>query len=165
MATAKTRHVGSQYGRNRKDPFLELSDDTQLREQPTSSNTKNHENHDASSVSPFLDFLLTPIYVVSFIFSLTVVERQQRQWRLSQHARQPQTVWERWFSSSEPYQQAPGTTWAPHYSWRRRGVAKLQINDVFEIRDRVAICTAIWTILALIGSAYATRWVYFWLFK
>lgn len=93
-----------------------------------------------------------------------MVERQQRQWRLSQHAPQPQTLWERCFSSPEPYQEAPGTKWTPHYSWKRRGVAKLQINDVFEMRGRVAICMAFWGILILLGSAYATRRMYFWLF-
>lgn len=107
--------------------------------------------------------MLTPIYVISFILSLVVVDRQQRQWRLSQHAHRPQAFWERWFSSPEPYQESQGT-WRPHYSWKRRGVAKMQINDVLEMRGRVAVAIAVWSMIALIGSAYAMRRIYFWFY-
>lgn len=47
MDTTATQHVEPHAGRNRKDPFLELSDDTQVLKQTISS--KNNENDNASS--------------------------------------------------------------------------------------------------------------------
>lgn len=172
-----TQHVEShterRQSRNRKDPFLELSDKQPI---PPESNKAQPESllaevrrYGQTSLLLRADFIvqlvLSPLYVISFIFSLLVVERQQRQWRLSQHAQQPQTLWERWFSSPEPYQENQGTRWRYHYSWKRRGVAKIQIRDVFEVRSRVALVIAVWSTICLVGFAYALRQTYIWLLK
>jgi hypothetical protein len=100
--------------------------------------------------------------MISFLLSLLVVDRQQRQWRLSQHAPGSDTsLWSRWWSP-EPYQQAVGSAWRPQYSWRRRGIAKLQLNDVFAVRGRVLVALALWTAVGLLVTAYAIRQMYFW---
>jgi hypothetical protein len=100
--------------------------------------------------------------MLSVLLSLLVVDRQQRQWRLSQHAPVSETsLWSRWWSP-EPYQHQPGTPWRPQYSWRRRGVAKLQMNDVFAVRGRVVAAMALWSGLGLLVTAWAFRQVYFW---
>lgn len=54
--------------------------------------------------------------MVSFLLSLVVVDRQQRAWRLSQHAPHPDSFWSRfslwtWIHDPEPYQDPQDTTW------------------------------------------------------
>ncbi|SMR55181.1 unnamed protein product [Zymoseptoria tritici ST99CH_1A5] len=167
-------HKGRHRSRNRSgaDPFLELSDDSlkeavqALPEQ--ASNTARTSSEDSSNSGHSESFLselfMTPVYVISFILSLRLVERQHREWRLAQHApgAEASSLWSRWWSSPEPYQQTPATQWRPQYSWRRRGIAKMQMNDVFAVRSRVVVALAFWTALGLLVTAYAIRHIYFW---
>ena len=103
---------------------------------------------------------------MSFLVSLFVIERQQRQWRLSQHAPpQESSAWSQFgMQSPEPYQESRGTTWHPRLSWRRRKVAKAELANVFEMRGRVVVALVIWTLVGFVAIAYAARRMYQWFF-
>lgn len=112
-----------------------------------------------------LQLVLTPVYLVAFIISLFVVDNQQRQWRLSQHVNSTGSSWLRYpFASSEPYQDVPGAKWMPHFSWKRRQIAKAEIGDVLEMSPRVIVVLVAWCVLGLLALAFAVRRVYFWIF-
>lgn len=170
--------------RQRKsDPFLQLSDDTlKIPDQPNpSSNDENGPSHRSESLiadvklASFGQFemhgaltqiqlVLTPINMISFILSLFLVDRQQRQWRLSQHAPpKASSFWLQFgFQNPEPYQDSIGTTWHPHLSWRRRGVAKAQMSNVFDMRGRVIVALVAWTLVGFLAVAYVVRRMYHW---
>ena len=113
----------------------------------------------------FPQFIFTPISVISFILSLFVVERQHRQWRHQQnHASPSQAQSGRWLSSPEPYQDAKGATWHPRLSLRRRGIAKMHMHDVLEMKGRVVLGIAVWMAIGVLAIAYGARRMYCWAF-
>lgn len=124
--------------------------------------------------------LLTPLTMISFLISLSLVDRQQRQWRLSQHSSaESASPWFH-FTSPEPYQHSNDGTWK-HSSnvpsqnveantfrgWYRqkkhRAMAKMEINDALEMRRRVLFAFVAWALLGLFALTYATRRMYGWI--
>jgi hypothetical protein len=120
--------------------------------------------------------------MVTFIVSLFLVDRQNRQWRLSQHASSPKPAWGTQWSKlhPEPYQNASSSAWGHSsssrpeprrigsfqgwYARRKKGaLAKLEIGDAFEMRGRVAVALFAWTVLGVLAFSYAMRLVYIWL--
>ena len=122
--------------------------------------------------------------MVSFLVSLFVVDRQQRQWRLSQHSSGSDSIWFRlthWsLANPEPYQDFTDATWkhkgsaaAQSYpetvfnGWytrkKHRAVAKMEITDAFEMRGRVIAALLTWSILGVLALAYAGRRMYGWM--
>lgn len=120
--------------------------------------------------------------MVSFIVSLFLVDRQARQWRLSQHASSPKPAWRTHWSNlhPEPYQDADSSAWGHSSSSRaeprrtgsfggwyarrkKRAIAKLEIGDAFEMRGRVAVALFAWTVLGVLAFLYAIHLVYIWL--
>ena len=107
------------------------------------------------------------INLISFLLSALVVDRQNRQWRASQHAQPSASVWIRvtqWpFANHEPYQQdSQGGTWKPTFTWKRRDVAKHEMNDVFAMKRRVLIALIAWSALGVLGLAYVIRRTIHW---
>jgi hypothetical protein len=120
--------------------------------------------------------------MVTFIVSLFLVDRQNRQWRLSQHASSPQPAWRAHWSyfHPEPYQDADSSAWghssssrpeARHsgtfqgwFARKKKGaIARLEIADALEMRGRVAVALFAWTVLGVLALSYAMRLVYIWL--
>jgi hypothetical protein len=120
--------------------------------------------------------------MVTFIFSLVLIDRQNRHWRLSQHASSPQPAWRTHWSyfHPEPYQDADSSAWGhgtssrpePRptgsfqgwYAHKKKGaLAKLEIGDALEMRGRVAMALIAWSFLGVVALSYATRLVYIWL--
>ena len=128
--------------------------------------------------------MLAPINMVTFIISLFLVDQQQRQWRLSKRASGPESAWHRlsaWTSGPVPYQDSGSGTWghraaadrpAPSRAgsfqgWyarkKHRAVAKLELNDAFEMRGRVLVALLAWTLVGGILLYAATRRAFGWL--
>lgn len=119
--------------------------------------------------------------MISFIFSLVLIDRQQRQWRLSQHNPDAAAAgWPRAWLDPEPYQAsaAPGQAnerpassgkGSPdaYSGWyarkKKRAMARLEISDAFEMRKRVMVALVVWTALALGGAFYLLRCTYAWI--
>jgi hypothetical protein len=119
--------------------------------------------------------------MVSFIVSLVLVDRQNRHWRLSQHASSPKPAWRtHWSVDPEPYQDADSSAWVHSsssrpesrragsfhgwYARKKKGaIAKLEIGDALEMRGRVAMALFAWSFFGVVAFSYATRLVYIWL--
>jgi hypothetical protein len=120
--------------------------------------------------------------MVTFIISLFLIDRQNRHWRLSQHASSPKPAWRTHWSSfhPEPYQDADSSAWVHStssrpeprrtgsfqgwYARKKKGaIAKLEIGDALEMRGRVALALFAWSFLGVVAFSYATRLVYIWL--
>lgn len=118
--------------------------------------------------------------MISFIFSLVLIDRQQRRWRLSQHSGSEATAgWSRAWLDPEPYQASPGPGQASEraasekesanaYSgWytrkKKRAMARMEISDAFEMRGRVVVALVVWSGLVLWGTAYVLRCMYGWI--
>jgi hypothetical protein len=120
--------------------------------------------------------------MVTFIISLFLIDRQNRHWRLSQHASSLKPAWRtHWsFSHPEPYQDSDSSTWGHStshrpeprhtgsfqgwYARKKKGaIAKLEIGDALEMRGRVAMALFAWSFLGVVAFSYATRMVYIWL--
>lgn len=203
QAHAARAHKGRRQSRNKKgsDPFLEISDEAvKLPELSTSQTRENDDAGQSQSLladvgSKSLDYLgfrlanllslqlvLTPINMVTFILSLSVVDLHQRQWRLSQRpAAGQQTLWSKmtpWsWLDPEPYQDSRDTTWKGDNSaaaqnradnsfggWytrkKHRAMAKMELHDAFEMRGRVLVAIIVWMLLGLVGLAYTMRRTY-----
>lgn len=119
--------------------------------------------------------------MVTFILSLFLVDRQQRQWRLSQRASQSTPSWLPF--DPEPYQDSGTSVWChsdsgkPQHGspprragsfrgWyarkKKRSIAKLQMSDAFEMRGRVLVALIAWAVLGLLAFYHAIRQVYKW---
>ena len=120
--------------------------------------------------------------MVTFIVSLFLVDRQNRQWRLSQHASGAEPAWRaHWpYYHAEPYQDADSSAWGHKKSnsassqpeqgfqgWyarrKKRAMTKLEIGDAFAMRGRVAVALIAYTILGMWAFVYAVRRAYIWL--
>lgn len=132
--------------------------------------------------------ILTPLTMVSFILSLFIVDHQQRAWRISQH--QSDSSSSLWYKIShlswldpEPYQDSRDSTWktqsagqsnqhAPpsndKQSWYgrkfHRTMAKLEIGDAFEMKERIMLAVVFWALFAMMVFAWCIRLLYGWLF-
>ncbi|KAL9528428.1 hypothetical protein SMMN14_07452 [Sphaerulina musiva] len=170
-------HSGRRQSRNKKqpDPFLDLPDDVLKQAAAGAASTPSPKSDNQPPHSLLVHLFFTPISVISFILSLFLIERQQRQWRyqqqlqlqVQQQQQNPTTAQSqsgRWLlSGPEPYQESPETTWHPRLSWRRRGIAKMQISDVLEMKGRVAVALAVWMAVAVGVCAYGIRWLWGWM--
>ena len=122
--------------------------------------------------------------MASFIISLFMIDRSQRQWRLSQHATGSESFWFRWTHSSwldpEPYQDLRDGTWkhnpkaaaqngsdTTYRGWytrkKHRAMAKMEISDAFEMRRRVIFALLAWALLGIFAVTYAARHMYGWI--
>lgn len=119
--------------------------------------------------------MLAPINMITFIISLFLVDRQQRQWRLSQHAAGPDdSLWHRLTGLPSldpqpyaPYQDPDSSAWQhdgraadpPPIRTKHRAVARLSISDAFDMRGRVLVALIAGTSLGLTALFYAIRWL------
>ena len=110
-----------------------------------------------------------------------MVDQQQRQWRMSQHASEPESLWHRithWnWLHPEPYQNPKDGTWGhtvnasgqtPDFSGfytrkKHRAMAKMELSDAFEMRGRVIAALLVWTLVCAGGLTYAGRRMYGWI--
>lgn len=144
-----------------------------------------HTNQGSSHpVADEVQLVLAPINMVTFIISLFLVDRQQRQWRLSQHASGPEGGWHRlsvWTRGPEPYQDSRSGNWghkaAAHrpsparagsfHGWyarkKHRAVAKLELNDALEMRGRVLVALVAWFLIGVMLLYTVTSRTYGWL--
>lgn len=120
--------------------------------------------------------------MVTFIISLFLVDRQQRQWRLSQRASNNASHWS--YFHPDPYQSSGSSAWSHKnndnsavrpavkhtdsfqgwYARKKKGaIAKLEIGDAFEMRKRVLVALLAWTAFGVWASYYAMRRVYNWI--
>lgn len=169
----------------KSDPFLELPNDVNITEQP---NPRSRQDSDKASEgdSLFADLVLAPLNMITFIISLVLVDEQQRQWRLSQHAPSSPPAWRRfahWSGSQpEPYQDSDTSEWSQRagassrpasqransfQGWyarkKKRAIAKLEIGDALDMRGRVLVALIAWAVLGALALYYALRQVYKWL--
>ena len=117
--------------------------------------------------------------MISFILSLVVIDHQQRQWRLSQHNSGSNSLWSRLTHlpglNPEPYQNSPDSTWKHNENaasdntfrgWytrkKHRAVAKMEVNDAFEMRGRLMVALAVWASIGIFGLIYAVKGMYGW---
>ena len=109
--------------------------------------------------------------MISFVFSLVLVDRQQRQWRLSQHTPTTAAGWSRPWLVPEPYQSPDGPpaqsgTANAYSGWynrkKKRAIAKMEISDAFEMRKRVVFAMFVWSSLALWAVVSVLRGMYAW---
>lgn len=123
-----------------------------------------------------LQLIITPLSMISFIFSLVLVDRQQRQWRLSQqHSPDTTAGWSRAWLDPEPYQAHPnarqengrvsekGSATTPsgwYHRKKKRALARMEISDAFEMRKRVVVALLVWSALVIWGTFYALKLVY-----
>ena len=122
--------------------------------------------------------------MITFILSLSVVERQQRRWRVSQRNVAAESFFSRlaiWsWLDPEPYQDSSDSTWkhsersstqsAPdslYEGWYRRkkhrAMAKLEISDAFDMRGRVLVALLACLMVSLLAISYLCRSLVFWL--
>jgi len=163
------------------DPFLELEGDVvKLPDQPSPNDEKDAH---AKGHSLLADLVLTPINMITLILSLFVVDHQQRQWRQSQHTSGSEPLWSRLAHGSwlnpEPYQVSRDTTWqsdrpststhVPDSTFRgwytrkkHRAMARMELTDALDMRGRVMIALAAWSVLGLCVIAYTMRRLYVW---
>jgi hypothetical protein len=119
--------------------------------------------------------------MISFVLSLFLIDRQQRQWRLSQHISSSRPSWwtraTHWSYDPQPYQDQ-NSTWQrhdkpgqqndhSHRAWfarkQHRAIAKMEIGDALEMRNRVIVALAAWAVVGLAALYYATKALYGWL--
>ncbi|KAK3069738.1 hypothetical protein LTR53_011695 [Teratosphaeriaceae sp. CCFEE 6253] len=148
------------------DPFLEL-DDEGIRHAGQPSPTDGVR----TSRSLLVDLVLLPINMmnmVTLLLSLFLVSQKERQWRLSQHATNPASLWAA--LGPEPYQDPPdykgGSSDGSFAGWYRkkkhRAMAKLELHDALEMRGRVLIGLLAWVAFVLLGSLCIVRRLYGW---
>jgi len=115
--------------------------------------------------------------MVTFLLSLFIVDHQQRQWRLSQHASGSDrstaihTIGS-WLNPEPYHQDAYDHTSAEpdgsFHGWyakkKHRAMARLEFNDAFEMRGRVLILLLTWVFLGFCAIVYATRRLFAWVF-
>lgn len=116
--------------------------------------------------------------MITFLLSLFLVDRQQRQWRLSQRAPGPASFWRRLTGlpalDPQPYapdQDPDSSAWQStnHQGERaairkkHRAIAKLEIEDAFKMRGRVLVALIAWTFFGLVAFVYALGRLYSWL--
>ncbi|KAK0882160.1 hypothetical protein LTR87_004115 [Friedmanniomyces endolithicus] len=167
---AAPSHQERRQSRHKKasDPFLELDDNNAVQLPDPPSRTAIGMS---MSRQLLVDLLLTPINMVVLLLSLFLVDHKQRQWRLSQHASSPTSLWARLSPlGAEPYQDshdrravsggASVRTYASasdgsFTGWYRRtkhrSMAKLDLSDALEMRGRVLVALVAWLVLGLFG--------------
>lgn len=143
---------------------------------------------DRNSVADWaaLQLVLAPLSMVAFIISLILVDEQERQWRLSQRASNPSSIWYRlthWPESHPvPYQESGTSAWGYRskvpspptqkpaqssqswYACKKKGtIARLEIGDALEMRGRVLVALIAWALLGTLASYYAIRLGYNWI--
>lgn len=113
--------------------------------------------------------------MISFLLSLSLVDLQQRHWRLSQHSStDPESTWSRftswlapepytWKHDSDPTAQNADTFSGFYTRKKHRAMAKMEISDAFDMRRRVLFAFAAWAVLGFVALVYATRRMYGWL--
>ncbi|KAF2725484.1 hypothetical protein K431DRAFT_299832 [Polychaeton citri CBS 116435] len=153
---SKSHRRGHSHGRTYSDPFLDIKDGIGFPREDQSS----EGGEDSGSFWPqalFESFVLTPLTMISFILSLSVVDYGQRQWRTAQHGSHPDSLWMRLFHQQpEPYQSSVDATWnhqpdamptprspEANQGWFRqkkhRAMARLEITDAFDMNGRMMI--------------------------
>lgn len=121
--------------------------------------------------------MLTPLNMITLMVSLSLADRQQRQWRLSQRPDlATDTIWARltswmWRWDSDPYPKGraggdgssdaavrdrdEGTYQGWYTSKKHRAMAKMELDDALEMRGRVLLALVVWMGLGLLAISYA----------
>nr|OQO15720.1 hypothetical protein B0A51_16354 [Rachicladosporium sp. CCFEE 5018] len=164
-------HERHTHSMKKSDPFIDLPDDFNNTQAYPSD---VHAGNAGPSPSLFADLVLAPVNMITFLLALAFVDRSQRQWRLSQHASESRSVWDRlshWsLRGPEPYQGPSSTKWhnisdsddrqpagpgqrsgSSFDGWyarkKHRAMARLEIGDALDLRHRVLLILVAWTVL------------------
>lgn len=160
------------------DPFDDL---------PCQDNSHESHNHEMSQdeVSTFTKFIAAPLFFVSFLLSLSYVDRQNRSYRVSQHAQSSPTLWSRftlrlsnWWDP-EPYQDPRDGKWKSgrntgasndgnvpqkREKWfarkNQRKMANLELRDAFEMVDRMKAFVAGVFVVGTLGVGWGLKKVW-----
>ncbi|KAF2212876.1 hypothetical protein CERZMDRAFT_97372 [Cercospora zeae-maydis SCOH1-5] len=132
-----------------RDLFMDMPYDDAVKRTTTPIPLSPSEQHEQRH-SLFTDLVLTPLNVISFMISLLfIAERHYGGW------------WASWRSG--PNQEVTaGSTGHPRWSWRRRRVAKMRMDEAWEMRDRVVLNIVLWAVLGLVACVYSARRLYSW---
>ena len=166
--------------RKHKDSFSILA------EAPVGSSSQDPSENDHMQKKDQQDSLLaniitTPLLFVSFLFSLFLVDRHNRSYRVSEHTHNTSSssFWSRislrsWLDP-EPYQDPADTTWQRQLSdeyegtnaavlrpdrrrWvtrkKHRRIAKMEFSEAFEMRGTVMLCFIAVAVLGLAGFGW-----------
>lgn len=134
--------------------------------------------------------MLTPIDMISFFLSLFFVDRQQRQWRMAQHDpgdhrsffynfthlswtgpepyqdthQDPQSTSWKHSGSGAPAQSVHDNSFGGWYKRKKhRKMAKMEFDDAFKMRGRVAVALLTWMFVGVFAVTYAMRRLYIWM--
>ncbi|KAK4996868.1 hypothetical protein LTR66_003621 [Elasticomyces elasticus] len=159
------------------DPFFDMS--------------RSPSPHDAVQIAAeesssrqltLMQAVMTPFLMVSFLWSLFLVDHRNRRWRVAQHS---QTTGPSWlprldvlaWMDPEPYQDSTDSAWkhgsgsqkdngqvlTPKHSWythkKHRKMARLAIGDAFEMRGKVLVLFAAFWIVGLVGLIWGCKWL------
>jgi len=167
--------------KKRPDPFfdLDLPTDRHSSSPPSSPRHVPQEPED-----PLITrIIFTPLYFVSFLVSLFLINRAERARRTTSHPPTPSLL--SYFTPSvwldpEPYQDPRDSTWGrdvPSHaqppnpgrghkkrkSWflrkKIRKIAQLEIGDALEMRGRVAVVIAAIVLVLCAGVVMGCKWV------
>ncbi|GAB7366337.1 hypothetical protein MBLNU230_g8137t1 [Neophaeotheca triangularis] len=169
------------------DPFLNLpNDDNPLTKlpsnrcpPPSSPEAETKSQNPPEPQSFLLEFLLTPLNMLSLLLSLYWVDYRQRSWRNSQRSN-PSPNPGVWLLNPEPYRQAPSSSTSAgdgggieddakvFGGWYRRkkhrALARLEFGEALEVRGRVLVAMAVWGVLGLggVGWVVCRGWELVW---
>ncbi|THX01051.1 hypothetical protein D6D17_06293 [Aureobasidium pullulans] len=133
--------------------------------------------------------VLGPLTMISFLFSLCVVDSRQRAWRISQHQHDSGPWWKKlspwtWWNA-EPYQSPQDSTWqhavpatttldgadgtvpasavnTDHWHTRKkhRKMARLTLSDAIDMREGMAIMLVTAALLGLVVMLWLARRIF-----
>ncbi|KAM3414701.1 hypothetical protein BST61_g9859 [Cercospora zeina] len=102
------------------------------------------EQHEHQRPSLFTDLVLTPLNVISFILSLSFIAERH---------------YGGWSTKSDPNQEVAA---ASMWTWKRRTVAKMRMDEAWEMKNRLVLRIVLWAVLSLVACVYGARRLYSW---
>lgn len=153
---------------------------------PCPSDHHTAEDQEPSDISTFTKLVSAPLLFISFLLSLSYIDRQNRSYRVSQHSlRQSQpTLWSRlslglanWWDP-EPYQDPRDGTWkardgtggsaegvpSRREKWfarkKHRKMASMEVADAFDMVDRMKAVVAGVVLMGTVGVGWGVKKVW-----
>lgn len=114
--------------------------------------------------------------MISFLLSLSFVDRHERAWRVAQHDDGSQSWLSRWLSA-EPYQRPKDSTWQSDGTgdvrgtvpsptidkerWythkKHRKMARLEFGQAFSIQNKMVVLVIIWALIAVFCIVFVLK--------
>ncbi|TKA49892.1 hypothetical protein B0A49_13173 [Cryomyces minteri] len=147
------------------DPFLELPLTPSPSPKPVKTQAQEKEQLDPL----WTRVIVSPLLFLSFILSLFLVNRRDRQWRVQQHpSPAASSIWGRlspraWIDP-EPYQDPTDSTWQrTWYSHKKhRKMMKLEFSDAFEMRGQMIAIIISAAVLGLVSLIWSVKRMFAW---